>query len=90
MFYRSIFCPRKIMQNGGLSLFLAYLYPEFRFEYGKCDCNTQYGKLLVSISWTAVFFIMPLCLPWRAQSGVKVKGQGYFSLTLLLQYPCKS
>ena len=80
MFYRSIFCPRKIMQNGGLSLFLAYLYPEFRFEYGKCDCNTQYGKLLVSISWTAVFFDNAALSP--VARSVRCEGQGYFSLSL--------
>ena len=63
------------MQDGGFSFFLAYPYPKFCSEGGSYDCKTQYEKLQFSISWAAVGpLITPLCLPWRARSGVKVKG----------------
>ena len=72
------------MQDGGLSLLLAFLDPEFLISNTLSDSNNQYEKQKVSIAWSAVCPLIRPPSPIALSSNREVHGYLFSETTLSL------
>ena len=75
------------MHDGGLSLLLAYLDPEFLISNTLSDSNNQYEKQIVSIAWSAVCPLIRPPSPIALSSKREVHGYLFSEITLSLSPP---
>ena len=75
------------MHDGGLSLLLAYLDPEFLISNPLSDSNNQYEKQKGSIAWSAVCPLIRPPSPIALSSKREVHGYLFSETTLSLSPP---